>query len=434
MELVSLPPWWGKDSTGDDDTMIEGRLTAADLFNLPAPDIVERLDFEQILSSCKDDLQAVLDREYPALGVKVHELPETDSINKVLEIVAYRELYIRQRINEATRDCLLASATGDGLRNLASWLIGWQDETPEDMRRRVLVEFDAYQTAGTAAAYIHFAKAVAPHRIKDVHVASPRQGAEVNISLLPCPDHAGLADRPERAEESRQLVAEVQARLDEDTIRPIGHRVIVKMATIHRYAVKARIGVRDMPGVGEVATAGQEAVTRYVKEQYRPGRPVLKSALLAAVFRPGVRYAILDEPKTDPPVATDEAAFCDDVQVTINKDVPEELVKGVDLQDVTVTKTDSNRRLLSGELVFEPPEHEVRLEYYGVYWADDDGNRLQGHPSIAALRAGGKRGYTFETVSIPKEAGKVVVFSGNENGEMARGVSVEIPGSGGSTQ
>lgn len=399
--------------------MIEGRLTEADLAQLPAPKIVETLNYEEIVSSCKEDLQAVLDQDYPALGVQVRELPESDPLSKILEILSYRELHMRQRINETTRDCLLSSATGDGMQNLASWLIGRQDELPEVMRRRVLEEFDAYHTAGTPAAYRHFAAAVAPDQIKDVHVAASQ--AEVNVTLLP--HNADMADRAQRADENQQLVAAVQATLAQDTIRPIGHWVKVKMATLHRYRVKARLGVRDMPGIGEVAQASRNAVIRYTGAQYSLGKPVLESALLAAVFQPGVKYAILDEPQADLRVAADAAAFCaaDDVLVTINDRVSEERVKGV-----TLTNTSSDPDRLSGLLEITPPEHEVRLEYYGVYWADAEGRRLEGYSSITELRAGGDRRYTFHDVAVPAEAAQLVVHTANENGEMAQGFATRI--------
>ena len=398
---------------------MEGRLTASDLAMLPAPKAVEALDYEQILLSCKDDLQAVLDQDYPELGIEVHGLPTSDPISKLLEILAYRELYVRQRINEATSNCLLASATGDGLQTLASWLVGQQDETPEATRQRVLDEFGAYHTAGTISAYSHFAMAAAPVPLKDVHVASMQ--SEVAVTLLP--QDADLADQPARGEDNQQLVAAVQTALNESAIRPIGHWVKVRMGTVRRYRVKARVGVSDMPGMGAVASSAQQAAIAYVSERYRLGRHVLTSALSAAIFQPGVKYAILDEPQEDLRIADDAAAYCaaTDVQVTVNDRVPEELIKGLSLDN---TSADTNR--LSGVLEINAPEHEARLSYYGVYWADAEGRRLEGYSSIAELRAGGDRRYTFHNVSVPEGATQLVVHTGNENGEMALGVSTQI--------
>lgn len=66
-----------------------GGFTAVDLSQLPAPSVVETLDFETILQAMLDDLLA-RDPDFSALV-------ESDPAYKILEVAAYRELLLRQR-------------------------------------------------------------------------------------------------------------------------------------------------------------------------------------------------------------------------------------------------------------------------------------------------------------------------------------------------
>lgn len=84
-----------------------------DLNQLPAPDVVEELDFETILAERKATLISPLPgrpagggRPYPDAGIRA---------SRVLEENAYRELIWRQRVNEAARAVVLACAAGNDL-------------------------------------------------------------------------------------------------------------------------------------------------------------------------------------------------------------------------------------------------------------------------------------------------------------------------------
>lgn len=85
-----------------------------DLSKLPAPKIVEELNFEAILAAMRADLEGRL----PGWTAAVLE---SDPANKILEVAAYRELLLRQRINEAARACMLAFASGSDLDHLSAF-------------------------------------------------------------------------------------------------------------------------------------------------------------------------------------------------------------------------------------------------------------------------------------------------------------------------
>ncbi|MBA4162391.1 MAG: baseplate assembly protein, partial [Novosphingobium sp.] len=86
--------------------------TAIDLSRLPPPDVVEALDFEAIFNRLRADFLA----RYPEFTAFV----ESDPAIKLLEVVAYSELVMRQRINDAARSVLIAYALGGDLDNLAA--------------------------------------------------------------------------------------------------------------------------------------------------------------------------------------------------------------------------------------------------------------------------------------------------------------------------
>src|SRR5690606_1403888 len=79
-------------------------ISTLDLSLLPAPDVVEALDFETIFAAMLADLQA-RDPTFDALV-------ESDPAYKVLQVSSFRELLLRQRVNDAARERMLAFASG----------------------------------------------------------------------------------------------------------------------------------------------------------------------------------------------------------------------------------------------------------------------------------------------------------------------------------
>jgi phage-related baseplate assembly protein len=85
-----------------------------DLSKLPPPELIEELDYEAILAEMRNKLRELLP-EWTG-----YEL-ESDPANKVLEVAAYREMLLRQRVNEAARGVMVAFATGSDLDHLAAF-------------------------------------------------------------------------------------------------------------------------------------------------------------------------------------------------------------------------------------------------------------------------------------------------------------------------
>lgn len=148
-----------------------------DLAHLPAPTIIEALAYEAI----RADLLADFSARYPDHA----DFLESDPVVKLIEVVAYRELLLRQRVNDAAAANLLAFAISADLDHLAAFyaVSRFPGESDEDLKRRVRLKIQAWSAAGCEASYRFFALSVDPVRVRDASVDSPRPG-EVMVSVL----------------------------------------------------------------------------------------------------------------------------------------------------------------------------------------------------------------------------------------------------------
>lgn len=70
-------------------------FTGVDLSRLPPPDIIETLDYEVI----RAEALAKFATFFPDFDARL----ESDPVVKLIEIFAFREMILRQRINDAAR-------------------------------------------------------------------------------------------------------------------------------------------------------------------------------------------------------------------------------------------------------------------------------------------------------------------------------------------
>lgn len=176
--------------------------TAIDLSRLPAPQVVEALDFETILTEMIADLKA-RDPSFSAIL-------ESDPAIKILEVAAFREVNLRARINEAAKACMIAYARGADLDNLAALtgvvrLVvdpGDADASPpiaptleddESFRRRAQLALEGFSTAGPDGAYLFHALS-ASAKVRDVGVKSPAPG-EVLVTVLSADGDGSASER-----------------------------------------------------------------------------------------------------------------------------------------------------------------------------------------------------------------------------------------------
>lgn len=285
-----------------------GTFTAVDLSQLPAPDVVEPLDFEAIFAEMLADLQA----RFPEFSALV----QSDPAFKILQVAAYRELLVRQRVNDAAHAVMLPYARGADLDNLAALFNvvrlvvdpGDPDAIPPvpptlesdaDFRRRVTLSLEGFSTAGPVGAYIFHALS-ADGDVKDVSVVSPAPG-DVLVTIL---------SRTGNGQPSGALTGVVGSKLNADEIRPLTDSVTVQAATIVNYTIEATLVFFDGPDRSLVMQSAQAAAQRYADAQHRLGRDITLSGVFAALHQPGVQRVDLTSPATSIVIDANEAAFC----------------------------------------------------------------------------------------------------------------------------
>lgn len=287
--------------------------TAVDLSRLPPPDVVQPLDYEAILAELLADLAARL----PGFDAFL----ESDPAVKLLEIFAYRETLLRQRINDAGRAVLVAYALGADLDNLAV-LFGVARrelvpanpeagtpatmEADEDLRRRLLLAPDAYSVAGPRFAYVFHALS-AHGDVLDAAATSPAPG-EVVISVL-----SRLGD----GTASAPLLAAVAAVVSADDVRPLTDAVTVQSAAIVPFAVEAELTIYSGPDANLILATSLAAVDTLLASMRRIGRDVTRSALIAALHSGGVQNVNLVSPAADVVVGDTGAAWATAVTVNV---------------------------------------------------------------------------------------------------------------------
>lgn len=291
-------------------------MASVDLSELPPPEIIATLDYEIILS----DVKAVIIAAYPEdmqPAIAAAMALESEPLNVIAQVIAYRELMLRQVINDGAAACMLSHATGGDLDNLAAnndterlTVIEETDTTDAVMesdaalRLRAQSAFDGLSVAGPTGAYEYFAKS-ASGKVADVKASSPAP-AEVVVSVLSAEGDGTASD---------ELIATVNAKLSDESVRPVGDRLTVKSAEIISYDINATLYLYPGPESEPIVNAAEVSLQKWLKSQWRIGLDVARSAILAALHVQGVQRVELDLPERLI-ISDTQAARCASVTIT----------------------------------------------------------------------------------------------------------------------
>lgn len=292
-----------------------GSFTVIDLPGLPFPGVVETIDYEQILAQMLADLRA----RDPGFDAMV----ESDPAYKILEVAAYRELLLRQRVNEAAKAVMLAFASGSDLDqlganyNVSRLVIDPGDpnalppvpptmESDAEFRARIPLSLESYTTAGSEGSYVFHALS-ASGGVRDAAAVSPDPGYVTVYVLSRSGD--GLADEA--------LVNTVIEALNQERIRPMTDNVTVLSASIVLYSIEAELTLYPGPDSAVVRSSAIAAAQAYVDSVHRIGYDVSVSGILRALHQPGVQSVTLIEPEANIVVADGQAPYCTGITVTV---------------------------------------------------------------------------------------------------------------------
>lgn len=271
---------------------------------LPAPAIIETIEFETIVAQVMADAVA----RFAAAGIEydVGAL-ESDPVKIVAEAAAFREVLIRSRVNDAAKANLVASSGGTDLDHLAAFydVTRLPGELDGALRTRVILAISGRSTAGPRDWYRAAARR-ASVRVKDAAVYRVGTGPDIRIAVL-ATDNFGEPDAA--------LLAAVRNVVTADNVRVISDRVEVVAATSATLNVVADIWL--LPDAPQSVFDGLPAVlTAALGEQGGLGFDVTRSWLTAALHQPGVHKVVVNTPAADVVVGDNSAVKLGTVTLT----------------------------------------------------------------------------------------------------------------------
>lgn len=291
-------------------------MSIVDLSLLPAPTVLEPLDFEEVYQEKLGVFRGYMGGNWTAAL-------ESDPVVKVLEVGAYIKVVNRARVNDAAKALLLAHAIGSDLDqlganyNLKRLVIQAEDltavppvpeikEKDDPFRERIQLAFEGLTTTGPRNSYILHARN-ASGLVADATAESP----------APCYATITVLSSEGEGEASPELLATVATALDDDDVRPVCDRVTVQSAQIIRYRIDALL---HMSGTGPERDASlAEAIKRlaaWINPRKRLGVEVARSAVDAQLHVAGVSRVELPGWVDLAPTKA-QAAFCTGYTVTL---------------------------------------------------------------------------------------------------------------------
>ncbi|WP_353276220.1 baseplate J/gp47 family protein [Wolbachia endosymbiont (group B) of Villa cingulata] len=258
--------------------------------------IVEKLSYEEIFSRMKEEL---VRRDETFSG-----LVESDPAMKVLEVAAWRELLLRQRINEAVKGNLLKFATGEDLDNLAEFYGVERQKEDDDERFRKRIK--AKIVACGSKEYYRYHALSADSRVKDALVESPIPG-KVQISILSTQlSTTGIL--------SEELLEIVKKQVTRDDIRVLTDTVTVVGCNITEIDIHSRMSISPVISKEEI----KKQFIKKFEANRRLGWSVTRSWIIANLFVEGVENVELIEPKEDVVVLGNECANLRNLKIELN--------------------------------------------------------------------------------------------------------------------
>ena len=291
-------------------------MSIVDLSALPAPDVLEPLDFEVTYDEALGTFRGYMGDNWSAPL-------ESDPVVKLLEVGAYLKVGNRARVNDAAKALLLAHAIGPDLDqlganyNLKRLVIQAADlaavppvpevkELDDPFRERIQLAFEGLTTAGPRASYILHARN-ASGLVMDATAESP----------APCYVTVTVLSSEGRGEASPALLATVKAALNDDDVRPLGDRVTVQGAQIIDYRIDAILHMNGAGPEGDASLAeAQKRLAAWINPRKRLGVEVARSAVDAQLHVAGVaRVELVGWVDLAP--TKGQAAWCTGYEVTL---------------------------------------------------------------------------------------------------------------------
>lgn len=252
-------------------------------------DILEKLDYEVINSRLQADFIAKMPANEQQNWQNTLML-ESEPITKLIELIAYLEIILRNRVNEAAKANLLSFAKDSDLDRLAEFygVVRADGEDDARFKGRIIDRIQGSSTAGPKAYYRYHAMSASP-LVDDVYITSPRAG-EVLIVVLSRKD----------GELATQAVKD---KVMQDDVKVLTDFVTVEQADAKVIDIHAKIRLKD----GNPAT--HIAITSDLQALFSKaslGQPISLSAIISRLHNDDVLAVELLYPTRDVPIKNNE--------------------------------------------------------------------------------------------------------------------------------
>lgn len=272
-----------------------------DVNNLPEPNLVDR-DVEAITNA--------LVAKYEELTGKTLYPAQADRL--FLDVIAYREILVRNAIQDAATQNLLEFARAPMIDYLGD-LMGvyrLEDETDDQLRNRIRLAPETYSTAGCRLAYKFHALSANSEIIDAAPIRADSIDAGVEGDI-----HIFVLTKTGTANQT--ILDQVSASCNDIKRRPISDDVNVFSGIEKTYTLDVTVTPYDTANLSTVAAAVQSAAEAYVSaKQQQLGLDIDPSQIIDALFGEGVYKIDVNQPADTLVIHESEWAKC--TEITVN--------------------------------------------------------------------------------------------------------------------
>ncbi len=270
------------------------------LESYPSPDVIEPIEFEQIIADMQDELIRLFPAIEPTLAL------ESALSNKLLQVAAFREILVRARVNDAARANLLAFATGADLEHLAAFydVEKLEGEDDEAFRSRTILAIQARSPAGGANWYKAAARR-ADVRIRDVAVYREDFWPIIHVAIL-SRENDGIPDAA--------MLDAVRTIVTSDDVRPLNDTVVVEAAVQNRTDIEANVWLLPSAPLADL-TPLQDALRKAWTTETGIGFDLVPSWVEARLHMAGVQRVEMLNPSAPLVAAPGTAIAIGDIKL-----------------------------------------------------------------------------------------------------------------------
>jgi len=250
-------------------------------YNLQEPTAISKLSFEDIKEQIIKDIK----KQRPKI-----KLVQSDDFMLLIETFAYREIYLRNLINEDLKKMLPHYSSGADLDNFIFAFFGGEQrlENEDDMSFliRAKASLNKYSSAGSEQSYKYWVKSFSAN-IYDVKVFNKSAGVVKIVYAL------------SKAINENELYNFINSK----KVRPLSDKVEIKEATKKQIDLSADVTIFNTKDLELIA----DTIKENFSNRYYIGEKVIFSKLIDLLHINGV-YRVHTNIKEDIQIANDEIA------------------------------------------------------------------------------------------------------------------------------